>query len=237
MSVSPQQPEKQLDELVASEQVLISSDEEIGEPQLPAHESPQASAHDMTHSMQMVKKCNSQWDMMAGSDTIRQCGTCRLLVVKTQDLSEDNLSRMLYEKADFLRSCDTNPLSALQDARKNGLFRRVDGAITIGNCYAKRVPKPITVRIWAALPFAPAVFGYVFAPGYILPMLNHPMARLLIVVLMAWHLIGCWLLSRTSNMLLQILTVLIFMAPLGLWFMVGPAVITILQALGPVMYQ
>jgi hypothetical protein len=238
MSSTPER-EKQLDELVMSDEAeSCSADEEAdGSPVNAATEATstdaRAAAHDLAHSMRMAKKCTSDWSNMHGADAIRQCGRCRLLVVKTQDLTEENLSKMLFADEEILRRSGTNPLTALQVAKRNGLFRRTDGAITIGDCYSKRVPRPVTTAIWFALPFAPGLLNFLLAPGYLFPFLNHPMARVVLLAFVAWNFLGAWFFSRTSNRLLQVLIVLFFTTPLVGAFVLGPAVFTIMQAIGP----
>jgi hypothetical protein len=224
MTIGPEHSEKQLDDLLVSDETLSCS----------AAANDGASTHDLTHKMRMAKSCRSQWDTMKGSEDVRQCGTCRALVVKTQDLSEASLSRMFYANEDVLTTCGTTPQLALTNARK-GLFRRIDGAITVGDCYAKRRPQPVTVQVWAVAPFVPGICEYLLTPGYVVPFLNHPIARIAIMFLIVWHAFGLWFFSRTPNTVLQTFIIAAFVTPLMFIWVLGPATIQILMALPTIM--
>jgi len=81
---------------------------------------------------------------------------------------------------------------------------------------------------------------YICAPAYIVPLFKNPVALTVVGVLLVWEVLGiCWrvYVRPRSEFLstLQWLTVcLIFILPGFLAPYLGPAIVTILNALGPI---
>lgn len=82
---------------------------------------------------------------------------------------------------------------------------------------------------------------YLISPGYIIPLLNHPIARLAIIALMVVHTGTCG--SFVGANLLRLPTAVKVLAGIGCGLSLtaliliptlGPAVLTIFYALGPV---
>ncbi len=82
---------------------------------------------------------------------------------------------------------------------------------------------------------------YVMTPGYIVPLLNHPIARLIICLLTFWEITSAcihWYFAPISNVNRSVLFTLItmfFYIPGFFYPFLGPATIGILSALGPIM--
>ena len=79
-----------------------------------------------------------------------------------------------------------------------------------------------------------------FAPGYILPFFQNPLALALTIGLFVWELIGlfiaCTPASTKVSILRWMLIIPVFVLPLTVVPMLGPAFLTISQALGPVVH-
>lgn len=82
-------------------------------------------------------------------------------------------------------------------------------------------------------PYVPLVFSYMAAPGFIIPFLNNPIARIILAILVFWNLIGIyWLLKYdVRSIILRAFILLLFGLPLLLAPMLGPVFITIIMAL------
>lgn len=85
------------------------------------------------------------------------------------------------------------------------------------------------------------VFNYFFVPGYITPFLNHPIGRLSVIVLYAWSMIGWfvgWCIPFSSRGWFKAALaceIVFFSLPAFGIAMLGPAIIQILMAMGPIM--
>lgn len=49
------------------------------------------------------------------------------------------------------------------------------------------------------LPYLITIVTYVMTPGYIVPFLNHPVARIVMAVLICWELFGFWILMKMTT--------------------------------------
>jgi hypothetical protein len=82
---------------------------------------------------------------------------------------------------------------------------------------------------------------YVMTPGYIVPLLNQPVARLIILLLFFWEVVAAgvhWYLAPVSKINRTVLFALILLfiyVPGYLFPMLGPACIAIFNAIGPIM--
>lgn len=102
----------------------------------------------------------------------------------------------------------------------------------------------IHIRTFYAISIGIQIFmylsTYVMTPGYIVPFLNQPVARLLILLIFFWQFVAAgvhWYLAPVSNLnrtVLYGLILLFVFAPGYLMPMLGPACIAILNALGPI---
>jgi tight adherence protein B len=57
----------------------------------------------------------------------------------------------------------------------------------------------MTAGFIGCLPYLITLFTYCLCPGYIVPFLNHPIARIVIVGLVLWELVGAWILVRMTT--------------------------------------
>ena len=87
------------------------------------------------------------------------------------------------------------------------------------------------------MPWALNVIVYATATGLIVPFIRHPLVLLLIVATMLWQAFGFILLLRAKSPLQSFLVLWFFILPtcctLVLFPLLGPAVITILNAFYP----
>lgn len=95
----------------------------------------------------------------------------------------------------------------------------------------KRIITAITL---ALSPLFLWFFAYLAYPGFILPFLNHPIARLVLLAALVWLLIGMAFMLRARKIWQFVLLALLFPVPVNLIPMLGPAVVTIIQVEGPV---
>jgi tight adherence protein B len=56
-----------------------------------------------------------------------------------------------------------------------------------------------TAAFIGCLPYGITLFTYIFSPGYMIPFLNHPIARIVLAVLMTWEGIGFWILMKMTT--------------------------------------
>lgn len=56
-----------------------------------------------------------------------------------------------------------------------------------------------TAMFIGCLPYGITLFTYVMSPGYMIPFLNHPIARIVLAVLVTWELIGFWILMKMTT--------------------------------------
>lgn len=56
-----------------------------------------------------------------------------------------------------------------------------------------------TAMFIGCLPYGITLFTYVFSPGYIIPFLNNGVARIVMVCLVIWELIGFWILLKMTT--------------------------------------
>jgi len=56
-----------------------------------------------------------------------------------------------------------------------------------------------TAMFIGCLPYGITCFTYIFSPGYMIPFLNHPIARIVLAVLMIWEGIGFWILMKMTT--------------------------------------
>ncbi len=56
-----------------------------------------------------------------------------------------------------------------------------------------------TAMFIGSLPYGITLMTYVATPGYIVPFLNHPIARLVLFALVCWELLGFWILMKLTT--------------------------------------
>jgi tight adherence protein B len=56
-----------------------------------------------------------------------------------------------------------------------------------------------TAAFIGCLPYGITLLTYVMTPGYIVPFLNHPIARMVLAALITWELAGFWLLMKMTT--------------------------------------
>ncbi len=132
---------------------------------------------------------------------------------------------------------------------QNSIVESDDSGIPFAND-STRTPAKIKVErdtilhfygVALGLQVAEYVLTYVMTPGYIVPLLNQPVARLLILLIFFWQVVAAgahWYLAPTTNLnkaVLQLPIALFIYAPGYLMPLLGPACIGILNALGPIM--
>ncbi len=99
----------------------------------------------------------------------------------------------------------------------------------------------LALTLWL-LPFCVICLTYVATPGYIIPFLNHPIARLLIIGLYIVHTGACMGAAGTGLLNLHralkiVITIFAVFTTTTLLLvpMLGPAALTIMSAMGPVL--
>ncbi len=131
-----------------------------------------------------------------------------------------------------------NPIS---DGDDSGIPFANDSTRTAENVGQER----IHVRTFYAISIGIQIFmyvaTYVMTPGYIVPLLNHPIARLIILLIFFWEIVAAGLhwyfapVSNTNRTVLYTLTLIFIFLPGYLFPMLGPACIAIMNALGPIL--
>ncbi len=115
--------------------------------------------------------------------------------------------------------------------------------------WVERTPEAIQVERSEILHF----YGYLFAvvagifgltyfmtPGYIIPLLNCPPARIILALILFWQAVGVWVhwyfapLTEWKRETVRTLVCLFAFGPGFLYPTLGPACIGILYALGPI---
>lgn len=89
-----------------------------------------------------------------------------------------------------------------------------------------------------AIGFSPLLYllvMYISTPGYIIPFLNHPICRLVTAVGLFWMVVGFGLMFTARKTWQFVVLWIFFQLPVIVMFNLGPAVVTIIQAIGPVM--
>jgi tight adherence protein B len=56
-----------------------------------------------------------------------------------------------------------------------------------------------TATFIGCLPYGITLFTYVMMPGYIIPFLNNPIARIVLIVLVLWEFLGFWILLKMTT--------------------------------------
>lgn len=56
-----------------------------------------------------------------------------------------------------------------------------------------------TAAFIGCLPYGITLMTYLASPGYIIPFLNHPIARIVLIFLVIWELIGFWILMKMTT--------------------------------------
>lgn len=57
----------------------------------------------------------------------------------------------------------------------------------------------MTALFIGALPYFITAITYAFAPGYIMPFLNHPIARIIFIAMMIWEAVGAYILVKMTT--------------------------------------
>ena len=132
---------------------------------------------------------------------------------------------------------------------QNSIVESDDSGIPFAND-STRTPAKIKVERETVLHFYGIALGlqiseyvltYVMTPGYIVPLLNQSVARLLILLIFFWQIVAAgahWYLAPTTNLnktALQLPILLFIYAPGYLMPILGPACIAIFNAIGPIM--
>lgn len=89
-----------------------------------------------------------------------------------------------------------------------------------------------------AIGFSPLLYllvMYISTPGYIIPFLNHPICRLVTLVGLFWMVVGFGLMFTARKTWQFVVLWIFFQLPVIVMLNLGPAVVTIIQAIGPVM--
>lgn len=89
------------------------------------------------------------------------------------------------------------------------------------------------LTFYCVVAYGPTLSGLLMAPGFLLPFMNHPVGHLITIASCLWSMLGICLLWRSTKIWQYVLEVLFFAFPVTLTPMIGPAVVTIVQALGP----
>jgi hypothetical protein len=93
----------------------------------------------------------------------------------------------------------------------------------------------IVSACWSLWPIPPTVMTILAAPGFILPFFNNPIGRLLTVTAGVWMLLGFYVMYKCRKWWQRLILTFIFPLPVLLTPMLGPAVVTIINAFGPIM--
>ena len=101
-------------------------------------------------------------------------------------------------------------------------------------------PLIVTAVVFWVLPVLVLLMTWVATPGYIGPFLNHPVARIMLLGSLSIHTLLCGLLGLSSSLKWHIAIKITFvvlsaisMVIFGMIPILGPALVTIMQALGP----
>src|SRR5262249_2440223 len=98
----------------------------------------------------------------------------------------------------------------------------------------------LAVVVIGVLPYLCLIMTWICAPNYLLPFFNHATGRLILLGLIGWEFLGLWLLVREARrgfsailILKSIIAIVVFVLPLMALPIVGPALVTIIQAFLP----
>lgn len=111
----------------------------------------------------------------------------------------------------------------------SGLQPESDEMQQTGAC---TVRNGIILLLWI-LPWLLMILVYLVSPGYMVPFLDYPVARMVLIGLFVWESAGCFLLFRFKHPLVWIAVILFCIMPALLIHLLGPAIWTILIAWGP----
>lgn len=93
--------------------------------------------------------------------------------------------------------------------------------------------KLISTIIIIGFPIAIFIVSYFASPDYFAPMFSQPLGIIMLVGSVIWLLIGAFVLLITNGWTRRFATVL-FTTPVILMTMLGPAILTIMSAPGPI---
>lgn len=89
----------------------------------------------------------------------------------------------------------------------------------------KRIEQ-VCLSFW---PLNTVLLTYILVPGYVIPFLNNPYARLVILFGLIWLVIGFFVIGRCSRLWQTLLAQLVFAIPFMLMIMIGPVLTPILR--------
>jgi hypothetical protein len=89
----------------------------------------------------------------------------------------------------------------------------------------------IRAILLSVLPWAVLHGSYVSNPYYLQPLFTRPVGFVLLPLMLIWSIIGCYFLARARSTARIYAGITIFIVPLTLVPMLGPATITIFQSL------
>jgi hypothetical protein len=88
--------------------------------------------------------------------------------------------------------------------------------------------------VWIT-PWLIMAVSYVVSPGYLVGLFVTDLGKIFAAVTFVWETAACFLMFLfKKHMVLRVLFGMVAVAPVFLLIMLGPAILTILQALGPV---
>lgn len=87
---------------------------------------------------------------------------------------------------------------------------------------------------YLVLSYAPMLISSLMERVFIVPLLNHPVWRLVFLTLLIWNGLGLYLLTRTKKAWLRAIAYLVFALPLSIMIFLGPTSELPMEALGPV---
>ncbi|MDZ4836471.1 MAG: hypothetical protein SGJ27_22070 [Candidatus Melainabacteria bacterium] len=79
-----------------------------------------------------------------------------------------------------------------------------------------------------------AIQAYIATPGFVIPFLNHPIARWVLLFAFFWLVIGFLVMKRYNRNWQILIAQCLFTLPVALLPMLGPALVTIIAAIDSV---
>lgn len=98
------------------------------------------------------------------------------------------------------------------------------------SCFS--TPRGLIALCIGSLPYSLMLLTYIGAPSYVAPIFRNATASTLLLIMATLNGLGCLWMSKTSNPVVWIFVILFLVAPLAVFPMIGPALLTILQAMG-----
>jgi hypothetical protein len=90
---------------------------------------------------------------------------------------------------------------------------------------------PTAIKVFL-VPFVPVIGVLFMAPAFLFWYFLHPVMQVVVAACVLWHVLGCYLFSRTKKKAIRVAIFCLFSLPLVPLSLLGPLLVTVVEALG-----